>query len=62
VFLKKSEAPMIFRIYGIVFLKKKSENMSTKLWTGSTVIGSRVYGPLMKRGPFNLRWTREIIM
>jgi hypothetical protein len=43
VFLQNSEVPVIFRIYGIIFLKKNPYNMSTGLWTGSTGVGSRVY-------------------
>jgi hypothetical protein len=44
VFLQNSEIPMIFRTYGIIFLKKNPYNMSTAPWTGFTGAGSRVYG------------------
>jgi hypothetical protein len=44
VFLQNSEIPVIFGIYGIIFLEKNLYNMSTALWTGSTSAGSRVYG------------------
>jgi hypothetical protein len=32
------------RIYSIIFLMEKLWNMSTRLWTGTMVAGSRVYG------------------
>jgi hypothetical protein len=42
------------------FSKENSVEWVYGPWTGSTVLGSWVYGTLIKRGPCTLTWTHKI--
>jgi hypothetical protein len=57
--MQKVHELWFFWNYGIIFLKINLWNLSMGLWTGSMAISSRVYGSLIKRGPFNPRRTHE---